>query len=251
MPTPTPGRVPLVLLPGILLPAATRYGRLLEALGPDVLAVPKDLEIYGGAVVPPPGYGFATEVEGIARAADAAGFDRFHLFGHSAGGACALAFAAADPDRVLTLAIDEPATDFSPESLQDTRSSFLPFLDLPPDELLRTFARRQVGPGVELPPPPEPPPDWMAVRPAGIAAFVRAELEAEVDLDRLRDFDRPVLYSWGTLSHPSWEQMADRLAGWFPKITVERFDGFHHLNAAHVAEPERVAASLRALWASA
>jgi hypothetical protein len=91
----------------------------------------------------------------------------------------------------------------------------------------------------------------MAVRPAGIAAFVRAELEAEVDLDRLRDFDRPVLYSWGTLSHPSWEQMADRLAGWFPKITVERFDGFHHLNAAHVAEPERVAASLRALWASA
>jgi pimeloyl-ACP methyl ester carboxylesterase len=36
-----------------------------------------------------------TEVDGIDRAADDEGFDRFHLYGHSGGGAMALAFVAA------------------------------------------------------------------------------------------------------------------------------------------------------------
>ncbi len=33
--------------------------------------------------------------------AEAAGFERFHLYGHSGGGACALAYVATYPERVL------------------------------------------------------------------------------------------------------------------------------------------------------
>ena len=41
--------------------------------------------------------------------ADARGWERFHLTGYSAGGAAALAVAARHPDRLLSLALLEPA----------------------------------------------------------------------------------------------------------------------------------------------
>jgi hypothetical protein len=36
----------VILLPGIVLPAGLAYGALIPALGPDVVAVAKDLEVY-------------------------------------------------------------------------------------------------------------------------------------------------------------------------------------------------------------
>ncbi len=45
--------------------------------------------------------------------------------------------------------------------------------------------------------------------------------------------------------------MKDRLAGLFEDFTVERYEGLHHLNTSHQAEPERVAAALKKLWATA
>ena len=105
-----------VFLPGIIAPARVRYAALLEHLREvDVLA--KDLEVYAGDA-PPEDYSIALEVDGVAAAADRAGFDRFHLYGHSAGGAVALAYVAAHPERVLSLALDEPMTDFSDEDLR-------------------------------------------------------------------------------------------------------------------------------------
>lgn len=50
--------------------------------------------MYAGATVPPPGYSLETEVAGIRRVADEAGFDTFHLVGYSAGGASSLAFSS-------------------------------------------------------------------------------------------------------------------------------------------------------------
>ena len=78
------------------MPAALRYAPLIKELGDSTRALAKELEVYAAAT-PPAGYAIECEVEGISRAADAAGFDRFHLYGHSAGGACALAYAAAPP----------------------------------------------------------------------------------------------------------------------------------------------------------
>jgi pimeloyl-ACP methyl ester carboxylesterase len=81
----------VILLPGGVLPAELAYGALLEALGDAVEPVAKELEVYADAE-PPPSYTLAVEVEGILRTAEAAGFDRFHLVGYSAGGASSLAF---------------------------------------------------------------------------------------------------------------------------------------------------------------
>ena len=71
----------VIFLPGIIAPAAIRYARLVACLA-DVDAVTKDLEVYA-TETPPLGYSIAMEVAGVDRAADAARFDRFHLYGHS------------------------------------------------------------------------------------------------------------------------------------------------------------------------
>src|SRR5437870_5141852 len=104
----------VVFLPGIILPAHLRYAPLIGELGDDAEPLTKELEVYRGDQ-PPVGYSIATEVDGLLAAADEAGFERFHLYGHSAGGAIALAFAAAHPGRLLSLAVDEPANDFVEE----------------------------------------------------------------------------------------------------------------------------------------
>jgi len=54
-------------------------------------------------------YGLETEVEGIRRLADRAGFETFHIVGYSAGGASSLAFASRYPERLRSLALMEPA----------------------------------------------------------------------------------------------------------------------------------------------
>lgn len=248
---PSPRRVPLILLPGIIAPAAIRFARLLEALGDDVDGVPKDLEVYGGPSVPPSGYSLDTEINGITRVADEHGFGRFHLYGHSGGGACALAFTAVHPERVLTLALDEPATDFSPQDMEEMHRVFLPLLELPPDRMMPAFINAQMRDGVEPPPMMEgPPPPWMADRPAGVAAFVRTLSQADVPVERLKAFDRPVYYSYNSLSNETWGRKAERLGELFPNMTVELYDGLSHLNSSQAAEPERVAAALRRLWDS-
>ena len=242
-------RVPVIFLPGIIAPAALRYQPLFEALGDHVDAVPKDLEVYGGPSVPPAGYSLDTEVDGIARVADEHGFGTFHLYGHSGGGACALAYTAMHPERVLTLALDEPASDFTKEDLQELREVFLPMLELPPDQQMAAFLHAQMREGVEPPPRREgPPPPWMADRPAGVTVFVRAVSRAEVPVERLKAFDRPVYYSHNSLSNERWERMAERLGELFPNMTVELYEGLSHLNSSHAAEPERVAGALRRLW---
>ena len=42
--------------------------------------------------------------------------------------------------------------------------------------------------------------------------------------------------------------MEKRLSALFPRFSSEVFEGLHHLNTSHQAEPERVAARLRAFW---
>lgn len=98
----------VIFLPGGVLPAGPAYASLLEALGDDVDARVKDLEVYATPVLPTD-YSLATEVAGIVRTADEASFERFHLVGYSGGGASSLAFAARHPERLLSLALMEPA----------------------------------------------------------------------------------------------------------------------------------------------
>lgn len=240
----------VVFLPGIVAPAAVRYGPLLAELD-DVEALTKDLEVH--AAERPADYSIELEVAGIARYADAAGLERFHLFGHSAGGACALAFAADRPERVLSLALDEPAGDFSDEDRAHPRYEELAAAHaLPEEEAVAEFLRLQVAPGVELPPPPDgPPPPWMANRAASVRAFLAALRGHRVDPARYEEFTAPVLYTYGSLTHPHWAEMRDRLARRFPDFRAERYEGLHHLTPLHQTDPPRAAAVLRAHWARA
>ena len=230
---------PAIFLPGILMPARLRYQALIERLGPDFDCRPKELEVYSGDE-PPAGYGIDQEIAGLLGFASEAGLDRFHLYGHSGGGAVALAFVAAHPDRVRSLAVDEPASAFMAQDQADLKTI---------DRDLEGFLRMQLRPGVE--PPPRPagePPAWMAKRPAGIAAFAAAVSAHRVPEGAFGRFEGPVYYSYGSLSAERWEEMAERLGRQFRDYRSERYEGLHHLNTSHQAEPDRVAARLRELW---
>jgi pimeloyl-ACP methyl ester carboxylesterase len=235
-----------------VLPAEPAYGALIAALGPDVEAVAKDLEVYA-TPEPPEAYRLEHEVAGVLREADARGWGRFHLVGYSGGGAAALALAAAHADRLASLALLEPAWagawDLSPSEnavwLEHDRLA-----KLPDDEFLPAFMRFGVRPGVTLPgPPPGDPPPWMAKRPAGIRAIERAFKNGSIDREALRRFDRPVYFALGALSNPDqYEEIAKRLGGVFRDFELEVFEERHHFDPPHRVEAERLAGSLKTLW---
>ncbi|WP_448003471.1 alpha/beta fold hydrolase [Agromyces bauzanensis] len=245
-------RASVILLPGIILPADLTYSALREQLPGRVDVVVKDLELYAHDE-PPADYGLTLEIEGVLRAADAAGFGRFHLVGYSGGGAVAFAFTAAHPERIESLALLEPAwlgnDDMGPGERR-TRAELDEAAKLSADARLAEFIRIQLAPGVEPPPRPDgPAPDWMRSRPAGIAATMRAFTEASVDVDVLRAADLPVYYALGGRSNPAFfGEMAERCRSIFSDFTLEVFPERHHFDPPHRIEPERLARSLESLW---
>jgi pimeloyl-ACP methyl ester carboxylesterase len=233
------------------LPAEPAYAKLREVLGERVEAVAKDLELYAGAQ-PPPGYSLGNEVEGLLRECDKRGFDRFHLVGYSGGGASSLAFAALHGDRLLSLALLEPAwagNERTPAE-QALWQRFRELEGLPPDQFMAGFTRLQLAPGVEPPPRPDgPTPPWMAKRPAGLRAIMAAFDDGELDLGELRAFDKPVYFAVGGRSNPDYYvRMAERLATIFPDFTIETFPERHHFDPPHRIEPQRLANSMLGLW---
>jgi pimeloyl-ACP methyl ester carboxylesterase len=246
----------VILLPGAVLPAHLAYTALIEALGPDVEAVAKELELYKEDE-PHAGWTLDTEVDGVLREADKQGWQTFHLVGYSAGGAAALAFAAKHPERLQSLALLEPAWagnwDWSP-AYTGYRKKYAQLEELPPEQLMPAFMRLGVKPDVVLPPPePGPPPPWMAQRPAGIRAFLRTFSDYDLDRSRLAVFSQPVFFARGGLSHPDdYGDIAARLSRvFFPDFHLEVFPHRHHFDPPHRAEPGRLAEGLLRHWALA
>jgi pimeloyl-ACP methyl ester carboxylesterase len=241
-------RYPVILLPGIIAPAAIRYGPLVERLG-EVDVIVRDLAVYDNDE-PPGDFSIDTELVALDRAVDDAGYEKVHLYGHSGGGAVALAYAVSHLDRVQSLAVDEPASDMTDEG--DAVYGWPAFDEaalLPPAESMAAFMRLQVADDVILPEPPAgDPPPWMAKRPAAIRAFVGALRHHRIQPAEYAAVASPVYFSRGSRTHPRWEAMQTRLAGSFPDFTGEVYEGLHHLNTSHQAEPDRVAARLTALW---
>jgi pimeloyl-ACP methyl ester carboxylesterase len=246
----------VILLPGSVLPAQPAYEALIQALGPGVQAVAKDLELYA-ADEPPPGWSLDTEVDGVLREADALGWETFHLVGYSGGGAAALAFTAKHPDRLLSLALLEPAwagnLDWSPAHAELWKK-YEQLETLPAEQFMAAFMRLGVRPDVVLPPPPPgPPPPWMAKRPAGIRAFLRTFRSYDLDRARLTTFRQPVFFALGGLSNPDdYGEIAGRLARvFFPDFHLEVFPQRHHFDPPHRIEPQRLAEMLRRHWEAA
>jgi pimeloyl-ACP methyl ester carboxylesterase len=235
-----------------MLPAEAAYGALIAALGPDVAAVAKDLEVYA-APEPPEHYSLDAEVAGVVREADTHGWERFHLVGYSGGGAASLAFAAARPERLASLALLEPAWAGHWNLSSRERELWLAFErleGLPPEEFIQAFMRLGLRPGVLLPAPaPGDAPPWMAKRPAGIRAINRAFKRGGIDREALSRFDRPVYFALGALSNPDqYEEIAKRLSRVFPDFELEVFEERHHFDPPHRFEPDRLANSLKTLW---
>src|SRR5262249_45836175 len=155
-------------------------------------------------------------------------------------------------ERLLSLALLEPAWAGNERTPAEDAlfQQFRALEPLPPDQFMAGFARLQLASGVEPPPPPEgPTPPWMAKRPAGLPAFIKAFDSGRLDLDALRGFDRPVYFALGGRSNPDYYgRMAERLAVIFPDFTLETFPERHHFDPPHRIEPERLADSLLALW---
>jgi pimeloyl-ACP methyl ester carboxylesterase len=249
---PDDGRPNVIFLPGGVLPAALAYEALLEELGDEVHGIAKELDVYRSET-PPPGYALDVEVAGIQRCAEEVGFERFHLVGYSAGGASSLAFAAAQPDRLQSLALLEPAWAGNDElSAEETAvwEALRRLAELPPDQMMPAFIARQLRQGVDPPAPPQgPPPPWMSTRPAALRAVIEAFTSGELDLVALRDFHKPVYFALGGLSNPDYyERTAERLAAVFSDFTLEVFEDRHHFDPPHRVEPGRLASSLRTLW---
>ena len=125
--------------------------------------------------------------------------------------------------------------------------------ELPPPPWENSSTSSSGGPqyqDADLPAPPEgQPPPWMSKRPAGIRAFLDAFDAAELDLDALRAFGRPVYFAVGGRSNPDFfGRMAGRLSEVFADVTLETFPDRHHFDPPHRVEPERLASSLLALW---
>jgi len=241
-----------ILLPGIVTPAELAYGDLHRLLEPSGTVLLRELAIYDGGA-PPTDYSLETEITAVLKTADAAGLDRFHLGGYSAGGAIAAAFAARHPDRLASLTLMEPAwfgNEGQSEEERNVRDAIDATTKLPAEAAIPAFARLNIAEGAQVPPPPPGgPPPWMRHRPAAIRAIGPAFRDQYLDLDALRKFDRPVLFIRGGLSNPAiYLRVQERAAAVFPDFSVELFEDRHHFDPPHRAEPQRTAKLLQAFW---
>lgn len=248
---PDPASRPVVFLPGGVTPVALSYAPLLAELGGEIEPHLKELEVYA-ADEPPADYSLRTEVAGLARFVDTEGLDTFHLVGFSGGGASSLAYVAVYPERVRSLAIFEPAS--LPGPLEpDERADFGDLGELmgtlPPDQAMAEFTRWHLRPGVEPPAPPSgPAPAWMARRPAGLAAFMRAFDNDTTDRSAFRRCRFPVYLAYGLLSGESFVRRTQRLAGLLPDVWVQAYEDVHHFVPPQRSHPARYAMALRQLW---
>jgi pimeloyl-ACP methyl ester carboxylesterase len=182
------------------------------------------------------------------------GLDRFHLVGYSGGGFVSLAFAGAHPERLLSLALFEPASvpgKLSPEEARLDSHLRDGLTGLSGAEFMRAFVGLQLRTGVEAPAPTGPPAPWMRNRPAGIAAMMAAFPEHQFDRQRLRACRFPVFLGYGDLTGEQEELMASILAQLLGDIHVRRFTGIHHFMAPEQIYTSEHVRAMRDLWARA
>jgi pimeloyl-ACP methyl ester carboxylesterase len=245
----------VLFLPGGIQPAALQYAPLLKVLGASIQPLLKDLEVYREDT-PPADYSLTAEIDGVKHAVDEAGMQTFHLVGYSGGGAVALAFTGIYPERVLSLALSEPAVIPSQEWYQQESAywqQMTQVMSLPDNLLMQEFMRMELREGVPLPPPPPAgdPPPWMAKRPAGLKALSTAFSRFDLPYSRLRGYSKPVYLAVAALSTQVEMRKGEVLWGLFPDLQVEVYENRHHFDPPQRVEPERFAQALVALWKKA
>jgi pimeloyl-ACP methyl ester carboxylesterase len=206
------------------------------------------LEVW--RVDPDQPYGMDVEVEGVARLAAEAAFNRYHVFGFSAGGTVALACALALGGAVMSLVLLEPAfvgdDDWDPAERR-WRTGFDELSRLPPGERIARLRPMLMLPG-ESPPPPRERSSW-----GRHDDLLEAMLAHDTGFrsDDLASLSTPVLVVRGGRSHPRWELVQERIIEVVPRAEAVVFPELHHFHPPYRAEPERFAATLLGFWAAA
>jgi homoserine kinase len=246
----------VLVVPGIIYPAVQAYGPLLSRLTGRARMLTKEMEIYADpAQVPPEGYDLQTEVEGILRVVDEAGWDVFNRVGYASGGLAALGFIEKYPERLSSVTLIEPfgaAQDDPPEAWARFLEEAERVAALPDDRVVPAFLPLNVRSRVPIPSaPPNTPEEAMALRPAGLRALLDVLRSTLLDREKLAAFDRPVYVVYGSLSSDAYISVAQALGDLFPQATVEEYAGTHHLSPPQRATPERLAQTLMRIWADA
>lgn len=180
-----------------------------------------DLPGHGDSDMPERGYAPAQLAERLCEILDQLGVDQAHLVAHSFGGAVALAFAAAYPQRVKTLVLAdvrlwsvEPPTTAAPERwLERLRAAGLPLANPRIDlsvQLLIDLARMrleqgdaeavcEILPGARsLFPGPRAAAKWLRL--VETTDLYDEATTADVTPDRLAEVEHPILAVYGGLS---------------------------------------------------
>jgi pimeloyl-ACP methyl ester carboxylesterase len=242
----------VLCIPGSVAPAAQRYRPLIEGVGDAADLHLKELEVYREAT-PPPGYSIEEELDAIDRVAESKGLRHFHLVGYSGGGFISLAYAGTRPERVISLALFEPAR--IPGKLSAEEQAMYDSLEaklrgLQGAEFMATFIREQLKPGVAMPPPPPPgpPSPEMQKRPAGIAALIQAFQAFQFDRTRFTEVRFPVFLGYGDQTHEFEQLEAGVLAWLFSDIHVRRYAGIHHFVPPEMIYTSEHVGTLLDLW---
>ncbi|MEV0808465.1 alpha/beta hydrolase [Micromonospora sp. NPDC050200] len=177
------------------------WAPLADALGDQVRLYAPDLRGYG-ATDRPGRYGFAPMTDDLGALLDALGLARVTLLGHSLGAVLAYRFAAAHPDRLAALVLEEP---------------------VPP-----------VPMGFRVPPRPAGPQpfDWAARE----AVLVELNDPDPAWWDRLDGISVPTLVvAGGPSSHLPQDELA-RMAARLPAAELVTIDAGHAVHASRPAE---------------
>ena len=226
-----------------------QWRALMERLAPRFRVLAVDLYGYG-RTAPWPGdrpMDLDDQVALLGPVFQAAG-DRFHLIGHSFGGAIALKAAFSNRDRLISLVLYEPVL-FSvlvadaPESaaareILAVRDEMIQLVDQGDlDAAAERFIDYWTGDGT-----------WAATpenRRQAIAAAMRNAKPEEhalfsdpTPLHAFTAIDVPTLFLTGTRSKASVRAIARLLTAVLPRVRVEEIDGVGHM--APVTHPERV-----------
>jgi pimeloyl-ACP methyl ester carboxylesterase len=239
-----PGGTPAIFVHGNWA-TASWWEPLLVRLPAGYRGLAYDVRGRGSTMGADNSYAIGALVADLLAFATAAGVDRFHLVGHSLGGAIAMQAALDAPDRVRSLAAIAPAwVDGAPAAynLPDRQialkndaaffaAALKPLAPSAPDD---DFWKRLVREGHEQ----------------GIEATLRNldALEAWRPGDQLATITAPTLVIAGTLDPLTGGATAERAAAALGTRLVT-LDGVGH--SPNIEAPDRVAALLAELWRSA
>lgn len=178
----------------------------------------------------------------------AAAGERFHLVGHSYGGAVALEAALAEPGRVESLVLFEPvpfSVLVTEDPTQPAAREIVALRDDTVAALARGDARASgarfldywMGAGAWAA-MPEPRRETLAGAMGAVKAEWDAAFEGPTPLSAYTTLDVPVLYMTGSESPTSSRAVARLLTKTLPRVTVVEVEGVGHMGP--VTHPDRV-----------